>query len=79
MDVNRKTYRPLWPSKSDAARLRYTKPSVLRIASDETGTDWWMTAEEAERAAKEAERAAKEVALRRVVELEALLAKQSGR
>ncbi|MEZ4295875.1 MAG: Uma2 family endonuclease [Polyangiaceae bacterium] len=32
----------------------------LRIAGDEAGTSWWMTQEEAERAAKEAERAAKE-------------------
>ena len=33
---------------------------LLRIADDEAGTTWWMTGEEAERAAKEAERAAKE-------------------
>lgn len=33
---------------------------TLRIANDEAGTSWWMTREEAERAAKEAERAAKE-------------------
>ena len=57
---------------------------VLRIASDQAGTDWWMTGEEAERAAKEseraakeAERAAKEEALRRVAELEARLASRS--
>jgi hypothetical protein len=43
----------------------------LRIAGDEQGTSWWMTATEAERAAKEAERAAKEAALARVAELEA--------
>jgi hypothetical protein len=56
----------------------------FRIADDEAGTSWWTTpeeaeraAKEAERAAKEAERAAKEAALRRVAELEALLAEQS--
>jgi Putative restriction endonuclease len=47
---------------------------ALAIADDEAGTAWWMTGEEAERAAKEAERAAKEDALRRVAELEARLA-----
>jgi Uma2 family endonuclease len=54
----------------------------IRIASDEAGTCWWKTTEEAERAAKEAERAAKEAeraakeaALRRVAELEAELAR----
>jgi hypothetical protein len=36
--------------------------------------DWWMTGEEAQRAAAEAERRAKEEALRRVAELEAKLA-----
>lgn len=40
----------------------------LRIAEDEAGTRWWMTGEEAERAAKEA-------ALARVKELEAELAR----
>lgn len=37
---------------------------LLRIADDEAGTRWWMTGEEAERAAKETERAAKEQTLR---------------
>jgi hypothetical protein len=37
----------------------------LSIADDAKGTSWWMTGEEAERAAKEAERAAKEDALQR--------------
>ncbi|NUQ76712.1 MAG: Uma2 family endonuclease [Polyangiaceae bacterium] len=32
----------------------------FRIADDQAGTSWWMTPEEAERAAKEAERAEKE-------------------
>lgn len=48
----------------------------LRIASDEAATEFWSTAEEAERAAKEAERAAKEAALARVAELEAELARK---
>jgi len=62
----------------------------LRIASDQAGTQWWMTATETERAAKEteraakvaalamldAERAAKEAALARIAELEAALAKR---
>ena len=48
----------------------------LAIADDEAGTRWWMTPEETERAAKETERAAKEAALRRVAELEALLAER---
>jgi Uma2 family endonuclease len=50
----------------------------LRIAADAAATDFWLTAEEAERAAKEAERAAKEAeraakeaALARIAELEA--------
>jgi Uma2 family endonuclease len=53
----------------------------LRIADGETTHSFWLTPEEAERAAKEQERAAKEqeraakdVALARVAELEALLA-----
>jgi len=45
----------------------------LRLAHDEAGTDFWLTTEEAERAAKEAERAAKETALARIAELEAQL------
>lgn len=48
----------------------------LRIADDREGTKFWMTAEEAERAAKEAERAAKDAALARVAELEAELRKR---
>jgi Uma2 family endonuclease len=47
---------------------------TLAISDDEAGTSFWMTGEEAERAAKGAERAAKEEALRRVAELEARLA-----
>ena len=55
----------------------------LRLANDQEATSWWLTAEEAERAAKESERAAKEseraakeAALARVAELEALLSKR---
>jgi len=57
----------------------------LRIADDEQGTSWWMTATEAEREgkerereAKEREREAKEAALARVAVLEAELARRSG-
>ena len=46
----------------------------LRVADDELATRFWLTAEEAERAAKEAECAAKEAALARIAELEAQLA-----
>lgn len=46
----------------------------LAICDNDIGDSFWMTGEEAERAAKEAERAAKEEALRRVAELEARLA-----
>ena len=56
----------------------------LRLADDESATHFWLTAEEAERAAKEAERAAKEAAraakeaaLARVPELEAAFATRS--
>jgi Uma2 family endonuclease len=52
----------------------------LRLADDERGASWWMTAEESERtakeserAAKESERAAKEAALERIAALEAEL------
>ena len=43
----------------------------LRIADDAEATQFWLTAEEAERAAKETERAAKEAAFARIAELEA--------
>ncbi len=43
----------------------------LRVADDEAGTEWWQTAEEAERAAKEG-------ALARLAELEDQLRKRSG-
>lgn len=45
----------------------------LRIADDREGNIWWMTGEEAERAAKEAERSEKLAALKRIAELEAAL------
>ncbi|MBS2016485.1 MAG: Uma2 family endonuclease [Deltaproteobacteria bacterium] len=46
----------------------------LRIASDDSATEFWLTPEEAERTAKEAERTAKEAALARLAELEAAIA-----
>ena len=59
---------------------------MLRIAEDARATAFWLTAEEAERAAKEveraakeAERAAKEAALARVTALEAELANRTDR
>ncbi|WP_394824268.1 Uma2 family endonuclease [Pendulispora albinea] len=52
----------------------------LRIADDAQATRFWLTAEEAERAAKDAERLAKESALARIAELETLLEKaRAGR
>jgi Uma2 family endonuclease len=82
---------PAWSPAVGAWLFAVDEGRQLRIASDEAGTDWWMTGEEAsraakdaeraekdaERAAKEAERAAKEEALRRVAELEAKLAARS--
>ncbi len=72
---------PAYSPAVDAWLFAASEGQVLRIASDEAGTAWWTTGEEAERAAKEAERAAKEAeraakeeALRRVAELEAMLA-----
>jgi Uma2 family endonuclease len=46
------------------------------LTSNEAGRELWLTPVEAERAAKEVERAAKEAALRRIAELEALLAQR---
>ena len=51
----------------------------LRITEDASATAFWLTAEEAERAAKEEERAAKEAALARIAALEAELANRTGR
>lgn len=51
----------------------------LRIAEDAGASAFWLTAEEAERAAKEEERAAKEAALARVAALEAELASKTAR
>ena len=68
---------PVWSATVDGWLFAVNEGQSLRIAFDEAGTQWWMTTEEAERAAKEAERAAKEAALRRVAELEALLRGQS--
>jgi Uma2 family endonuclease len=50
----------------------------LALADDARGDRLWSTAEQLERAAKEAERAAKEMALKRVAELEAELARRRG-
>jgi Uma2 family endonuclease len=57
--------------EGDAARVR--------LGTGPTGDTLVPTEAEEERAAKEAERAAKEAALRRVAELEALLARRDGR
>jgi Uma2 family endonuclease len=65
---------PAWSPAIGAWIFAVAEGGLLRIASDEAGTDWWMTGEEAERAGRDAERAAKEEALRRVAELEARLA-----
>jgi hypothetical protein len=48
----------------------------LGVSDSADGQHPWLTVEQAERAAKEAERASKEVALRRVAELEAELARR---
>lgn len=74
--VFRLHYRGDGPARSpalDAWVFVVDEGQRLRIAEDEAGTRWWMTALEAERAAKEAERAAKEAALARIAELEAAL------
>jgi Uma2 family endonuclease len=83
-DAFSRTYAGACPAYSPATGawlFAVSEGTVLRIASDEAGTDWWRTGEEAERAAREAERAAmeaeraaKEEALRRIAELEARLA-----
>jgi len=79
---------PAWSPAVGAWLFAVDEGRQMRLAADEAGTDWWMTGEEAsraakeseraakesERAAKESERAAKEEALRRVAELEAKLA-----
>lgn len=57
---------PAWSPAVEGWLFAVDEGRSLRIASDEGGTEWWMTGEEAERAAKEAERAAKEEALRDV-------------
>jgi Uma2 family endonuclease len=64
---------PAWSPAVGGWLFAVDEGRSIRIASDEAGTAWWMTREEAERAAKEAalrrvdaERAAKEAALRRV-------------
>jgi Uma2 family endonuclease len=55
---------PVWSEAVKGWLFAVEEGQSLRIADDEAGTSWWMTAEEAERAAKEAERAAKEEAQR---------------
>ncbi len=84
------------PVRSDAVEgylVAVDEGRKLRIADDAGATAFWLTAEEAERAAKEAERAAKEAeraakeaeraakeaALARVAALEAELAKRTAR
>jgi Uma2 family endonuclease len=57
---------PAWSQAVGGWLFAVAEGGSIRIASDEAGTAWWMTTEEAERTAKEAERAAKEAALRRV-------------
>lgn len=64
---------PAWSSAVEAWLVPVDEGRRLRIARDADATDFWMTGEEAERAAKEAERAAKEAALARIAELEAQL------
>jgi Uma2 family endonuclease len=62
---------PTWSEAVGAWIFAVNEGRSLRIADDEAGTSWWMTGEEAERAAKEAERAAKEA--ERAAKEEALL------
>ncbi len=50
----------------------------LRVADDRAASNFWLTAEEAERAAKERERIAKDDALARVAALEAELQRLRG-
>lgn len=62
-DAFRRTFAgegPAWSPAIEGWLFAIDEGRSLRIASDEAGTAWWMTGEEAERAAKEAERAAKE-------------------
>jgi hypothetical protein len=68
---------PAYCATLDAWLVAVDEGKQLRIAADREATDFWMTAEEAERTAKESERAAKEAALARVAELEALLARRA--
>ena len=75
-----RTYAGEGPAPSPALGVHLVVVSEgrkLRVARDSAGTDFWLTAEEAERAAKEGERAAKEAAHARVRELEADLASRS--
>ena len=71
-------------ARCDALRLYWCivpDPALgltLRLARDRARTDLVLTPAEAEQAAKEAERASKEVALARVAELEAELARRGG-
>jgi Uma2 family endonuclease len=51
---------PAWSEALGAWAFAVNEGRSLRIADDEAGTSWWMTREEAERAAKEAERKEKE-------------------
>jgi Uma2 family endonuclease len=56
---------PVWSPAVQGWLFAVEEGRSLSIADDAKGTSWWMTGEEAERAAKEAERAAKEDALQR--------------
>jgi hypothetical protein len=60
----------------DAWLIPSATERALSIAADPDGRQLWPTVEEAERADKEIERAGKEIALMRVAELEAELARK---
>jgi Uma2 family endonuclease len=70
---------PAYTPAVDAWLFAVAEGQTLRIARDQAGNDWWMTGEEAERAAKEEAQRRTEEALRRVAELEAMLARPEGR
>jgi len=69
---------PAYSPLLDAWLVVVSDGMELRIASDRTGRDLWLTAEERERAEKDRERAEKEQALERVAELERKL-REAGR
>ncbi len=65
---------PVYSQAVEAWLFVVNEGRSLAIADDETGTQWWMTPEEMERAEKERERAEKDEARRRIAELEEQLA-----